>query len=50
MGGTALSIIDLQAMQVVRVLDVSDVKGNGPALVLVRFSPLFFTQRLFCSS
>lgn len=33
-GGTALSIIDLQAMQVVRVLDVSDVKGSGPPLVL----------------
>ncbi|XP_026190208.1 zinc finger CCCH domain-containing protein 17 [Cyclospora cayetanensis] len=33
-GGTALSIIDLQSLQVLRVLDVSDVKGNGPPLVL----------------
>ncbi|CDJ39866.1 hypothetical protein, conserved [Eimeria tenella] len=33
-GGTALSIVDLQSLQVLRVLDISDVKGNGPPLVL----------------
>ncbi|KAL8272017.1 hypothetical protein Esti_004141 [Eimeria stiedai] len=33
-GGTCLSIVDLQSMQVARVLDISDVKGNGPPLVL----------------